>query len=208
MSGHNLRLNDTEINGPGNIFYLTNTPGNYLATQYASGCSDSALLADVSSSNAELAGKSLDNQVWPININTTRRGVSGMPPSNLFEKEPVKDTTTGSGGNTIRMWSFDDSPPAPGDQRWGWMGLISKPMASPQFYIQHLPCGESICVRDADETGTGDYGITTNTGDFRTPEEEGININSRRLNHHTDRLMFYVANPTSLTAMFILTIST
>jgi hypothetical protein len=69
MSGHNLRLNETEINGPGNIFYLTNTPGNYLASQYASGCSDSALLTDVGSSNNSLAGKSLDNQVWPININ-------------------------------------------------------------------------------------------------------------------------------------------
>ena len=32
-------------------------------------------------------------------------------------------------------------------------------------------------MRDADETETGDYGITTNTGDFRTPDEEGININ-------------------------------
>ena len=57
MSGHNLRLNDTEINGPGNIFYLTNTPSNYLATQYASGCSDSALLADVSSSNTNWQAK-------------------------------------------------------------------------------------------------------------------------------------------------------
>ena len=31
MSGHNLRLNDTTINGPGNIFYLTNSPDDYAA---------------------------------------------------------------------------------------------------------------------------------------------------------------------------------
>ncbi|MDC0310062.1 hypothetical protein OAL02_01635 [Synechococcus sp. AH-551-J03] len=174
ISGHNLRLNDTEINGPGNIFYLTNTPSNYLVTQYASGCSDSALLADVSSSNTGLAGKSLDNQVWPININVSKRGVSGMPPSNLFEKDRVSDTTRGSAGNTIRMWSFDDSPPAPGDQdRDGVMDLEADGI-TPILYSA-LPCGEDVCVRDADETNTGDYGIT-NSGDFRTLEEEGINI--------------------------------
>jgi hypothetical protein len=175
MSGHNLRLNDTEINGPGNIFYLTNTPSNYLATQYASGCSDSALLADVSSSNTELAGKSLDNQVWPININTTRRGVSGMPPSNLFEKDPIKDTTTGSGGNTIRMWSFDDSAPAPGDRDGDGQNDVKEDGITEVLYPA-LPCGEAVCVRDADETTIGDYGIT-DSGDFRTLEEEGININ-------------------------------
>jgi len=171
MSGHNLRLNDTEINGPGNIFYLTNTPSNYLATQYASGCGDSALLADVSSTNDELAGKGLDNQVWPININTTRRGVSGMPPSNLFEKDPVKDTTTSRG--KIRMWSFDDSAPAPGD-RDGDGAIDLKADGTPILYPA-LPCGEKVCVRDADQTDTGDYGIT-DSGDFRTLEEEGINI--------------------------------
>ena len=47
LSGHNLRLNETEINGPGNIFYLTHTPDHYLASQYAGSCSDVALLADV-----------------------------------------------------------------------------------------------------------------------------------------------------------------
>ncbi|MDB4654872.1 hypothetical protein OAE53_00725 [bacterium] len=171
MSGHNLRLNDTEINGPGNIFYLTNTPSNYLATQYASGCGDSALLADVSSTNDELAGKSLDNQVWPININTTRRGVSGMPPSNLFEKDPVKDTTTSRG--KIRMWSFDDSAPAPGDRDGD--GAIDLKTDGTPFLYPALPCGEKVCVRDADQTDTGDYGIT-DSGDFRTLEEEGINI--------------------------------
>ncbi|MDC0320104.1 hypothetical protein OAL34_03115 [Synechococcus sp. AH-551-G03] len=176
MSGHNLRLNDTEINGPGNIFYLTNTPSNYLATQYASGCSDSALLADVSSSNTALAGKSLDNQVWPININTTRRGVSGMPPSNLFEKDPVKDTTAGSGGNTIRMWSFDDSAPAPDDRDGDGQNDVEEDGITEILYPA-LPCGEAVCVRDADKTDTGDYGITTDTGDFRTAAREGININ-------------------------------
>ena len=175
MSGHNLRLNDTKINGPGNIFYLTNTPGNYLATQYASGCSDSALLADVSSTNDELAGKSLDNQVWPINIDTTRRGVSGMPPANLFEKDPVKDTTKGSGGDTIRMWSFDDSAPAPGDRDGD--GAIDLKTDGTSILYPALPCGEAVCVRDADKTDTGDYGITTDTGDFRTAAREGININ-------------------------------
>ena len=173
MSGHNLRLNNTEINGPGNIFYLTNTPSNYLATQYASGCSDSALLADVSSSNTGLAGKSLDNQVWPININVSKRGVSGMPPANLFEKDRVNDTTRGSGGNTIRMWSFDDSPPTPGD-RDGDGAMDLKTDGTPILYPA-LPCSEAVCVRDADETQTGDYGIT-DSGDFRTLEEEGINI--------------------------------
>jgi hypothetical protein len=33
MSGHNLRLNDTTINGPGNIFYLTKFPDDYSADQ-------------------------------------------------------------------------------------------------------------------------------------------------------------------------------
>ena len=175
MSGHNLRLNDTEINGPGNIFYLTNTPSNYLSTQYASSCSDSALLADVSSTNDELAGKSLDNQVWPININTTRRGVSGMPPSNLFEKDRVNDTTRGSGGNTIRMWSFDDSAPAPDDRDGDGQNDVEENGITEILYPA-LPCGEAVCVRDADKTDTGDYGITTDTGDFRTAAREGINI--------------------------------
>ena len=175
MSGHNLRLNDTEINGPGNIFYLTNTPSSYLATQYASGCSDSALLADVSSSNTALAGKHLDNQVWPININVSKRGVSGMPPANLFEKDRVNDTTRGSGGNTIRMWSFDDSPPTPGDRDGD--GEVDLNTDGTPILYPALPCGEAVCVRDADETETGDYGITS-SGAFRTAGEEGININS------------------------------
>ena len=175
MSGHNLRLNETEINGPGNIFYLTNTPGNYLATQYASGCSDSALLADVGSSNNSLAGKSLDNQVWPININDKKRGVSGMPPANLFEKEPANDTTNESGGTTIRMWSFDDSAPAPADRDGDGMNDLQADGITPILYPA-LPCGEAVCVRDADKTDIGDYG-NTNSGVFRTSEEEGISIN-------------------------------
>ena len=175
MSGHNLRLNNTEINGPGNIFYLTNTPSNYLASQYASGCSDSTLLADVSSSNAELAGEKLDNQVWPININVSKRGVSGMPPSNLFEKDRVNDTTRGSGGSTIRMWSFDDSAPAPADRDGDGLNDVEDDGITEILYPA-LPCGETVCVRDADETNTGDYGIT-DSGDFRTAALEGININ-------------------------------
>jgi hypothetical protein len=39
-----------------------------------------------------------------------------------------------------------------------------------------LPCGEAVCVRDADKTDIGDYG-NTNSGVFRTSEEEGISIN-------------------------------
>ena len=175
MSGHNLRLNETEINGPGNIFYLTNTPGNYLASQYASGCSDSALLADVGSSNNSLAGKSLDNQVWPININDKKRGVSGMPPANLFEKEPANDTTNESGGTTIRMWSFDDSAPAPADRDGDGMNDLQADGITPILYPA-LPCGEAVCVRDADKTDIGDYG-NTNSGVFRTSEEEVISIN-------------------------------
>ena len=42
MSGRNLRLNDTEIVGPGHIFYLTSRTNNYSALQYANSCSDSA----------------------------------------------------------------------------------------------------------------------------------------------------------------------
>jgi hypothetical protein len=175
MSGHNLRLNETEINGPGNIFYLTNTPGNYIASQYASGCSDSALLADIGSSNNSLAGKSLDNQVWPININDKKRGVSGMPPANLFEKEPANDTTNESGGTTIRMWSFDDSAPAPADRDGDGMNDLQADGITPILYPA-LPCGEAVCVRDADKTDIGDYG-NTNSGVFRTSEEEGISIN-------------------------------
>ena len=96
MSGHNLRLNNTEINGPGNIFYLT-TNQYYSALQYASSCFDSSLLNDVGSSNTDLAGKTQNNQIWPININP-KRGVSGLPPTNLFEKERVDDTTSSSNG--------------------------------------------------------------------------------------------------------------
>ena len=155
ISGHNLRLNNTEINGPGNIFYLTNTPNNYLASQYASGCSDSALLADVSSTNTALAGKSLNNQVWPININVSKRGVSGMPPANLFEKDRVNDTTRGSDGNTIRMWSFDDSAPAPDDRDGDGLNDVAEDGITEILYPA-LPCGEAICVRDADVTDTGD----------------------------------------------------
>ena len=176
LSGHNLRLNQTEINGPGNIFYLTNTPDPYLASQYASSCSDVELLADIGSSNMSLAGKNQDNQVWPININVQRRGVSGLPPANLFEKEPVNDTTTGSGGAKVRMWSFDDSAPIPADRDGDGLIDLQADGVTPILYPA-LPCGESVWVRDADQADTGDYGITS-SGDFRTLAEEGININT------------------------------
>ena len=116
MSGYSLRLNNTTINGPGHIFYLTNSPGSYSASRYATACSSSNLLDSVGSSNSSLAGKDLTNQIWPININESQRGVSGMPPPILFEKEPVKDTTAEGNGTMVRMWSIDDSPPAPGDR--------------------------------------------------------------------------------------------
>ena len=165
ISGNNLRLNDTTINGPGNIFYLTTNPDQYSALQYANRCSSSALLNDVGSDNHSLAGKNLRNQIWPRNIDETKRGVGGMPPITLFEKEPVKDTTTSSGGNTIRMWSFDDSPAAPGDRD----NIAGNDVDAEGNLILYpaLPCGETICVRDADKTASSD---------FRTLAEEGISI--------------------------------
>ena len=120
MSGHNLRLNNTAINGPGNIFYLTTNPDEYSADQYASSCF-SSLLDDVGSTNSNLAGQGSENQIWPINIDDTKRGVSGLPPANLFEKERVDDTTSSTNSSTVRIWSFDDSQPAPGDR---WIGMI------------------------------------------------------------------------------------
>jgi hypothetical protein len=72
------------------------------------------------------------------------------------------------------MWSFDDSTPAPAD-RDGEVGIDLKSDGNPILYPA-LPCGETVCVRDADQTDTGDYGIT-NSGDFRTAKEEGISIN-------------------------------
>ena len=49
-------------------------------------------------------------------------------------------------------------------------------MGSHPFFIQHCPAvNRSAC--DADQADTGDYGIT-NSGDFRTLAEEGININT------------------------------
>jgi hypothetical protein len=166
MTGNNLRLNNTNIVGPGNIFYLTNSPETYAADQYATSCSDNSLLADVGSNNTKLAGKTLTNQVWPININETKRGVGGMPPPNLFERDPINDTTTASNGDTIRMWSFDDSDPAPADRdNDGELDLESD--GATETLYPALPCGEIVCVRDADQT---------NSSDFRTLEEEGISI--------------------------------
>ena len=44
-----------------------------------------------------------------------------------------------------------------------------------------LPCGEAVCVRDADKTDLGDYrfnelGEVEDSGDFRTLSEEGLDI--------------------------------
>jgi hypothetical protein len=73
------------------------------------------------------------------------------------------------------MWSFDDSAPAPGDRDGD--GAIDLKADGTTILYPALPCGEAVCVRDADKTDTGDYGITTDTGDFRTAAREGININ-------------------------------
>ena len=167
MSGHNLRLNDTTINGPGNIFYLTNTPDDYAANAYSSKCFGS-LQDDVGTSNSDLAGPSQKNQIWPINIDETKRGVSGLPPTNLFEKERQDDTTKNSNGGTIRIWSFDDSEPAPADHDGDGLNDL-EPDGLTEILYPALPCGEAVCVRDADDT---------RAEDFRTLAEEGINLNS------------------------------
>ena len=167
MSGHNLRLNDTTINGPGNIFYLTNSPDDYAANAYSSKCFGS-LLDDVGTSNLDLAGPSKNNQIWPINIDETKRGVSGLPPTNLFEKERQDDTTKNSNGGTIRIWSFDDSDPAPADRDGDGLNDL-EPDGLTEILYPALPCGEAVCVRDADDT---------RAEDFRTLAEEGINLNS------------------------------
>ena len=167
MSGHNLRLNDTTINGPGNIFYLTNSPDDYAANAYSSKCFGS-LLDDVGTSNSDLAGPSKNNQIWPINIDESKRGVSGLPPTNLFEKERQDDTTKNSNGGTIRIWSFDDSDPAPADRDGDGLNDL-EPDGLTEILYPALPCGEAVCVRDADDT---------RAEDFRTLAEEGINLNS------------------------------
>ena len=154
MSGHNLRLNDTTINGPGNIFYLTTNPDEYSADQYASSCFGT-LLDDVGATNSSLAGQGSENQIWPINIDDTKRGVSGLPPANLFEKERVDDTTSSSNGGTIRIWSFDDSDPAPGDRDGD--GLNDLDANGEEILYPPLPCGEAICVRDANQTNASNF---------------------------------------------------
>ena len=73
------------------------------------------------------------------------------------------------------MWSFDDSAPAPGDRDGDGLNDLQADGITPILYPA-LPCAEAVCVRDADQTDTGDYGIS-NSGDFRTLSEEGININ-------------------------------
>ena len=164
MSGHNLRLNDTSINGPGYIFYLTKSPDNYSAEQYSSSCFES-LLDDVSTTNQALANPDSKNRIWPINIDESKRGVGGLPPTNLFEIDRVNDTTANSEGETIRIWSFDDSDPAPADRDGD--GEIDLDENDIPILYPPLPCEEAICVRDADETGADDY---------RTLAEEGIDL--------------------------------
>ena len=165
MSGHNLRLNNTTINGPGNIFYLTTNPDEYSADQYASSCF-SSLLDDVGSTNLNLAGQGSENQIWPINIDDTKRGVSGLPPANLFEKERVDDTTSSSNSSTVRIWSFDDRSSS-GDRDGD--GLNDLDANGEEILYPPLPCGEAICVRNADQT---------NASDFRTVDEENLSLNS------------------------------
>ena len=165
MSGHNLRLNETTIKGPGNIFYLTSSPNKYSADFYSSRCGNT-LLDDVGATNQDLAGTSKKNQIWPINIDETKRGVSGLPPTNLFEKERRNDTTNNSNGVTIRIWSFDDSV-APADRDGDGLNDLT-PDGDEKLYPV-LPCGEVVCVRDADDTAAED---------FRTMAEEEINLNS------------------------------
>ena len=177
MSGHNLRLNDTTINGRGNIFYLTNSPDEYKANNYSSRCY-SYLKNAVASSNNDLIGaaeeveieneKISKNRIWPINIDEKKRGVSGLPPTNLFEKDRQNDTAQNSNGETIRIWSFDDSDPAPADRDGDGLNDL-EPDGLTEILYPALPCGEVICVRDADVTGAED---------FRTLAEEGVNISS------------------------------
>ena len=167
MSGHNLRLNDTTINGPGNIFYLTKSPDDYAANAYSSKCFES-LLDDVGTSNSDLAGPSQNNQIWPINIDETKRGISGLPPTNLFEKERQNDVSKNSNSGAIRIWSFDDSDPAPADRDGDGLNDL-EPDGLTEILYPALPCGEAVCVRDADDT---------RAEDFRTLAEEGINLNS------------------------------
>ena len=176
MSGYNLRLNNTTINGPGNIFYLTTNPDEYSADQYASSCFGT-LLDDVGSTNSNLAEPAEDNpdqnvqsnvnQIWPINVDETKRGIGGLPPANLFEKERVDDTTSSSNGETIRIWSFDDSEPAPGDRDGD--GINDLNADGEEILYPPLPCGEAICVRNADQT---------NASDFRTVNEENLSLTS------------------------------
>jgi hypothetical protein len=166
ISGHNLRLNNTSIDGPGYVFYLTKSPDNYSAGQYSTSCFGS-LLDDVGATNKDLGGPDSDNQIWPINIDETKRGVSGLPPANLFEKDRINDTTSDSNGDTIRIWSFDDTPPAPGD-RDGDGNIDIDLLTGDVVLYPALPCGEVVCVRDADQT---------NASDFRTLAEEGIALN-------------------------------
>ena len=170
MSGHNLRLNNTRIDGPGYVFYLTKSPDNYSADEYSSNCF-SSLLDDVGATNGDLGGPNSDNQIWPINVDETKRGISGLPPVNLFEKDRVDDTTSASNGGKIRIWSFDDNI-APADRDGD--GNNDLDSDGTEILYSPLPCGEVVCVRDADDTSEAD---------FRTLSEEGItaNINNGKI---------------------------
>ena len=78
------------------------------------------------------------------------------------------DTTKNSNGGTIRIWSFDDSDPAPADRDGDGLNDL-EPDGLTEIRYPALPCGEAVCVRDADDTGAED---------FRTLAEEGINLSS------------------------------
>ena len=77
------------------------------------------------------------------------------------------------------MWSFDDSPPSPDDRDED--GELDVDTAGNLILYPALPCGEAVCVRDADKTDLGDYrfnelGVVEDSGDFRTLSEEGLDI--------------------------------
>ena len=165
ISGHNLRLNDTTINGPGNIFYLTKFPDNYSADNYSSRCRDE-LLNDVGATNQDLAGENNDTKIWPINIDEEKRGINGMPPTILFEKDFLKDKSSNSDSEAVRVWSFDDNP-APEDRDGDGFNDIDE--NGEEILYPQLPCGEAVCIRDADKTSKDD---------FRTLAEEGVNLGS------------------------------
>ena len=58
----------------------------------------------------DLAGENNETKIWPINIDEEKRGINGMPPTILFEKDFLKDKSSNSDSEAVRVWSFDDNP--------------------------------------------------------------------------------------------------